>query len=79
MTLIASPSNALYLFFRGELCAVKHSAVLGIVFQCTHLFFYVRVDKVEEVHVDLVISLQITQEKCFFSGNNYTRKGQWLF
>lgn len=44
----------------------------------TLLFFYVRVYKVEEVCVDLVISLQTTQEKCFFSGNNYKRKGQWL-
>lgn len=68
MTLLASPSNIFYLFFRGELCAVKHSAVLGI-WHCflmhTLLFFYVRVGKVE-VYVDLVISLQITQEKYFF-------------
>jgi len=31
----------------------------------TLLFFYVRFGKVEEVYVDLVISLQTTQEKYF--------------
>lgn len=49
MTLLASPSNTLYLFFRGELCAVKHSAVLGI-WHCfsvyTLLFFSVIAGKV---------------------------------
>lgn len=78
MTLVASPSNALYLFFRGELCAVKHSAELGI-WHCfpmyTLLFFYVRVGKVEEVRVDLVISLQTTQEKCFFQETITQGKG----
>lgn len=79
MTLIASASNALYLFFGGELCAVKHSAVLGIVFQCTHSVFYVRVDKVEEVHVDLVISLQITQEKWVFFRKQLHKKRAMAF
>ena len=78
MTLLASPSNALSLFFRGELCAIKHAAVLGI-WHClpmyTLLFFYVRVGKVEEVHVDLVISLQTTQEKCFFQETITQGKG----
>lgn len=83
MTTPASPSNALYLLFRGELCAIKHLAVSG-TWHCfpVHmlLFFYVRVGKVEEVHIDLVISLQTTPEKhFFFPGNNSTRKGQWLF
>lgn len=51
MTLLASPSNIFYLFFRGELCAVKHSAVLGI-WRCflmhTLLFFYVRVARLRK-------------------------------
>lgn len=71
MTLLASPSNVFYLFFRGELYAVKHSAVL-VIWHCflmhTLLFFYVRFGKVEEVYVDLVISLQTTQEKYFLQG-----------
>lgn len=76
------PFKYLAFILRGELGVVKHSAVLGIwhFFPNVHtvIFFYVRVYRVEEVRVDLVISWQTAEEKWVFSGNNYKRKGQWL-
>lgn len=47
--------------------ACSYARHLHIVFQyrCCYIF-YVRIGNVEEVHVDLVIFLQTTQEKCVF-------------
>lgn len=73
-----------YLAFilRGELCVVKHSAMLGIwhfIPTYTLLFFYVRVYKVEEACVDLVISLQTTEEKYFFFRKQLQKESAMAF
>lgn len=83
MTLLGSPSNALYLFFRGELCAVKHSAMLGIYTLFSSIdaaiFFMLELAVSKKCMLTWSFPCRQCKRSVFFSENNYTRKGQWLF